>query len=416
VRLRRTTMPLSSFAVLPLVALGLLALAPTSPPHAPVQLTVAVAVGVLAGTVLFTALARKAPVLRRCSPVAVGAGLSVAAAGAGEEAIWRGFVLARIAPSVGIVAAVLLAAGGFAATHFPALRRRGVAVHLGTGTVFGAVFAATGSLAACAVAHASYNMLALLSREPRAVVASSVASSAASRRTPAARLEHVVKRYGHVSALDGFSLTVAEAEIVALLGPNGAGKTTAVNLLLGLRRADSGLVELFGRDPRAWRARFDIGTTPQEMSFPPTLRVREIVEFARAHYPNARATADLLAQFGLEEVAVRQAGGISGGQRRRLALALAFAGSPRLAVLDEPTTGLDVEARRAVWAVLAEHARDGGAVLLTTHNLDEAEALADRIVVVSHGAVVAAGTPADLMASSDRNLEEAYLRLTGAAT
>jgi ABC-2 type transport system ATP-binding protein len=405
-------MPLSSLVVLPLVALGLLALAPTAPPHAPVQLSEAVTFGALAGVVLFITLARKAPALRRCSPVAVGAGLSVAATGASEEAIWRGFVLARMTPSVGIAAAVLLAAGGFAATHFPTLGRLGVAVHLGTGTVFGAVFAATGSLAACAVAHASYNMLALLNREPRAVVASSVAS----RRPPAARLEHVVKRYGQVAALADFSLTVAEAEIVALLGPNGAGKTTAVNLLLGLRHTDSGRVELFGRDPRAWQARFDVGATPQEMSFPPTLRVREIVEFARAHYPNARATGEVLAQFGLEEVATRQVGGISGGQRRRLAVALAFAGSPRLAVLDEPTTGLDVEARRAVWVILGEYACAGGAVLLTTHNLDEAEALADRIVVVSHGAVLADGTPADLRTPADRNLEDAYLRLTGAAT
>lgn len=410
--LRRSRMPLSSLVALPLVGLGLLVLAPSAPPRAPVHFAVAMLVGVLAGTALFVALARSVPAVRRRSPVAVGAGLSVAAAGAGEEAIWRGFVLARIAPGVGIGAAVLLAAGGFAATHFPAMRRRGVVVHLGTGTVFGTVFAATGSLAACAVAHAAYNMLVLLGREPRAALASSVAPM----RTPAARLEHVVKRYGHVHALDDFSLTVAEAETVALLGPNGAGKTTAVNLLLGLRRVDSGVVELLGHDSRAWRARFEIGATPQEMSFPPTLRVREIIEFVRAHYPNAPATAVLLEKFGLEEIAARQTGGISGGQRRRLAVALAFAGSPRIAVLDEPTSGLDVEARRAIWTVIDEFAQAGGAVLLTTHNLDEAEALADRIVVVSHGAVVADGTPADLKTAADRTLEDAYLRLTGAGT
>ena len=409
---RRTTGPVDSLVALPVVALGLLALAPSTPPRAPVHLVVALPVGVLAGTVLFAVLAGKAPAVRRCSPLAVGAGLSVAAAGASEEAIWRGFLLARIAPSVGIGAAVLLAAGGFAATHFPAMRRLGVVVHLGTGTVFGTVFAATGSLVACALAHAAYNMFALVGREPRAPVASSEAFQPAQ----AARLKHVVKRYGDVQALAGFSLTVAAAEIVALLGPNGAGKTTAVNLLLGIRRADSGVVELFGRDPRAWRARFDVGATPQEMSFPPTLRVREIVEFARAHYPHAPATAALLKQFGLEEVARRQTGGLSGGQRRRLAVALAFAGSPQLAVLDEPTTGLDVESRRAVWAAIREYARGGGAVLLTTHNLDEAEALADRIVVVSGGLVVADGTPAELKTLADRTLEDAYLRLTGAGT
>ena len=123
-----------------------------------------------------------------------------------------------------------------------------------------------------------------------------------------------------------------------------------------------------------------------------------------------------MTQFELDELAERQTGGLSGGQRRRLAVALAFAGSPRLAVLDEPTTGLDVESRRAVWAAIRAYAEGGGAVLLTTHNLDEAEALADRIVIVSRGKVVAAGTPADLKAIAGSTMEEAYLRLTGAVT
>ena len=407
---RRSIGCIEVLVALPLIALALLTLAPSAPPRVPVHLAVALPVGVFVGTLLFAVLAGKTPALRRRSPVAVCAGLSVAAAGASEEAIWRGFLLARLEPRVGIAAAVVLAACGFAAAHFPAMRSLGVVVHLGTGTIFGIVFAATGSLASCAVAHAAYNVLAVLGREPRAAVGSPVALNP----TPAAHLENVVKRFGDLSALDDFSLAVGEAEIVALLGPNGAGKTTAVNLLLGLRRADSGVVELFGRDPRAWQVRSAVGVTPQDMSFPPTLRVREVLEFVRAHYPNPPATAALLTQFELDELAERQTGGLSGGQRRRLAVALAFAGSPRLAVLDEPTTGLDVESRRAVWAAIRAYAEGGGAVLLTTHNLDEAEALADRIVIVSRGKVVAAGTPADLKAIAGSTMEEAYLRLTGA--
>jgi ABC-2 type transport system ATP-binding protein len=250
-------------------------------------------------------------------------------------------------------------------------------------------------------------LLVLLGREPQGVRASTDVGA-----RPVVRLEGVVKRFGTTVALDGFSLDVAEGEIVALLGPNGAGKTTAVNVLLGLRRQDAGVVELFGSDPGDWRTRLSVGVTPQEMSFPPTLRVLEIVEFTRAHYPQPVATATLLARFGLDGVADRQVGGISGGQRRRLAVALAFAGAPRLAVLDEPTSGLDVESRRAVWQAVREHTGEGGAVLLTTHHLEEAEALADRIVVAAHGRVVAEGKTHDL-ALAGESLEDAYLRLTG---
>jgi ABC-2 type transport system ATP-binding protein len=404
---RKPSVAAESLVTLPLVAFALLMFCPTTPPRSPVALSAAVPVGLVAGAATFAALARGVPALRRRSAAAVGAGLTAAVAGASEEAIWRGFLLARIAPLVGIAAALVVTTIGFAATHFPALRHVGVGVHLGTGTVFGAVFVATGSLAACAAAHAAYNLLALLGREPRAAGQ----TIAAVRAKPAVRLESIVKRFGTTTALDGCTFDVAEGEIVALLGPNGAGKTTAVSVLLGLRRPDAGVVELFGRDPRAWQARIAVGMTPQEMSFPPTLRVREIVDFARAHYPQPLATETLLARFGLDEVARRQVGGISGGQRRRLAVALAFAGAPRLAVLDEPTSGLDVESRRAVWQAVRKHAQQGGAVLLTTHHLEEAESLADRIVVASRGSVVADG-PAQSLIADGETLEDAYLRLT----
>lgn len=407
---RRNGIAVEVLVTLPLVALGLLAFAPTDPPRAPVAAAAAVPAGVVAGLLLFAVLARRWPAIRRRSAAAVGAGLTAAAAGASEEAIWRGFLVARLAPRLGIAAAVIVAAGGFAATHLPAMGRVGMVVHLGTGTAFGAVFAATGSLAACAAAHAAYNLLVLLGREPR--LGGPTGTATAAGAAPAAHLDGVVKRFGGVQALDGFSITVAQGEVVALLGPNGAGKTTAVDVLLGLRRPHDGVVELFGRDPRDWRTRLAVGATPQEMSFPPTLRVREIVAFTRAHYPEPAALRSLLTRFGLEEVAGRQVGGLSGGQRRRLAVALAFAGAPRLAVLDEPTTGLDVEARRAVWEAIGGHTRQGGAVLLTTHHLDEAEALADRIVILARGIVVAHGTPAQLRSTAG-SLEETYLRLTG---
>jgi ABC-2 type transport system ATP-binding protein len=399
-----------ALVALPLVALGLLALAPTHPPRVPFAAIAAVPAGVAAGTLLFVVLARQVPTVRRRSAAAVGTGFAVAATGASEEAIWRGFLLARLVPCVGIVAAVLLAAGGFAATHFPAMGRVGVVVHLGTGVTFGTLFALTGSLAACAAAHVMYNVLVILGREPR--LTGPIATAVAVEAAPALCLESIVKRFGSVVALDGFSMTVAAGEVVALLGPNGAGKTTAVNIVLGLRRPDVGVATIFGRDPRDWKARLLVGATPQEMSFPPTLRVRELVAFTRAHYPEPVETEALLAQFGLADLAGRQVGGLSGGQRRRLAVAVAFAGGARLVVLDEPTTGLDIESRRAVWDALREYARRGGAVLLTTHYLDEAEALADRIVFVSRGIDVARGTPAELL-SDGGTLEEAYLRLTG---
>ncbi len=205
------------------------------------------------------------------------------------------------------------------------------------------------------------------------------------------RLEGVMKRFGALEALRGIDLAVERGEVVALLGPNGAGKTTAVSILLGLRRADAGRALLFGRDPHAPAARMRVGVTPQEIAFPWTLRVGDVVDLVRAHFPAARAREQLVRDFGLERVAQRQTGGLSGGQRRRLAAALAFAGDPRALVLDELTAGLDVEARRQIWSHVRTFAGDGGAVLLTTHHLDEAEALASRVVVLVDGRVVAAG-------------------------
>jgi ABC-2 type transport system ATP-binding protein len=212
----------------------------------------------------------------------------------------------------------------------------------------------------------------------------------------AAALRSVTKRFG------------------AVLGPNGAGKTTALAILLGLRRPDRGRAQLFGDDPRLPSARAAIGVTPQECGFPPTLRVVEILDLVRAHFPCPAARDDLLDRFRLAGVARRQAGGLSGGEQRRLALALAFAGRPRALFLDEPTSGLDVDARRAVWREIELYASGGGTVLVTTHQLDEAEALATRIVLLSGGRVAAQGDVAELVAcTGTARLEEAFLTLTG---
>ena len=229
----------------------------------------------------------------------------------------------------------------------------------------------------------------------------------------AAGLHGVSKRFGETIALDGVDLAIDAGEVVGLLGPNRAGKTTALSILLGLRRPDAGSAEIFGLDPRAPEARVAVGVTPQDSGFPPTLRVREIVELVRAHFPFPAETDDLLERFALIDVARRQAGGLSGGERRRLAVALAFAGEPAAIFLDEPTAGLDVESRRAVWGEIDRYCADGGTVLLTTHHLDEAERLAHRIVVLARGRVVAEGTTSDLAGQARASgLEDAFVALT----
>jgi ABC-2 type transport system ATP-binding protein len=230
-----------------------------------------------------------------------------------------------------------------------------------------------------------------------------------------AALRGVTKRFDSAIALDGVDLELRSGETLALLGPNGAGKTTALSLMLGLRRADVGQAELFGADPRRPGSRAAVGVTPQEASFPPTLRVCEIVDLVRAHFAAPVASADLLTRFGLTEVAGRQAGGLSGGERRRLSIALAFAGQPLAVFLDEPTTSLDVEARRAVWAELQAYAAAGKTILMTTHYLEEAEALASRIVLLSDGRVAAEGSPRQLASAHGGTLEDAFLVLTKGA-
>ncbi|HXH87235.1 MAG TPA: ABC transporter ATP-binding protein [Gaiellaceae bacterium] len=215
-----------------------------------------------------------------------------------------------------------------------------------------------------------------------------------------AALEQVTKSFGSRDALADVSFAAERGAVLALLGPNGAGKTTALSLLVGLRKPDRGRALLFGADPRRTGSRRRLGVTPQESAFPPTLRVDEIVALVRAHYPLPAPTGELLDQFGLTGLAKRQAGGLSGGERRRLSLALSFAGSPELVLLDEATTGLDVESRTAAWDAIRVYAAGGGTVVLTTHYLEEAERLATEIVVIDQGAVVKQGTVEEIRSSS----------------
>ena len=212
----------------------------------------------------------------------------------------------------------------------------------------------------------------------------------------AAELRSVEKAFGDIPALSGLDLVVPRGAFVALLGPNGAGKTTALSLLLGLRRPDRGEARLLGGSPLDGDIRARIGATPQVSAYPPGLRVREIVEFVTAHYPDPMPQARLCESFGLGAVASRQVGGLSGGEQRRLGVALALAGNPDVVFLDEPSTGLDVEARNMVWDRIREFHRDGGTVLLTTHYLEEAHALAERVAVINRGRLVAEGTPREI--------------------
>jgi ABC-2 type transport system ATP-binding protein len=215
---------------------------------------------------------------------------------------------------------------------------------------------------------------------------------------PLAELHGAVKRYGAVTALTGVDFAVRPGEVVALLGPNGAGKTTAVQLLLGLMRPSGGEVRLFGQDPRSTAARVRVGAMLQVSKVPETLKVREHVNLISSYYPNPLPAGEVMAAAGLLGLENRLFGKLSGGQRQRVLFALALCGDPDLLFLDEPTVGLDVEARRAFWSVIEGKAAEGRSVLLTTHYLEEADALADRIVLISRGRIVAEGTPAEIKA------------------
>jgi ABC-2 type transport system ATP-binding protein len=215
-----------------------------------------------------------------------------------------------------------------------------------------------------------------------------------------ASLEGVTKNYGSVRALRGIEFRVRAGEIVALLGPNGAGKTTAVKLLLGLMPTDSGRERVFGGDPTNPENRMRTGAMLQVGRVPETLRVREHIDLFSSYYQGPMEAAEVLAASGLEKLSDRKFGDLSGGQRQRVLFALAICGDPDLLFLDEPTVGLDVEARRMLWDEIRRMVARGKTVLLTTHYLQEADALADRIAVINQGEIIAEGTPSEIKAKT----------------
>jgi ABC-2 type transport system ATP-binding protein len=211
-----------------------------------------------------------------------------------------------------------------------------------------------------------------------------------------ARFERVDKNYGSVRALRNFNFEVRAGELVAILGPNGAGKTTAIRLLLGLAKPSAGRLSVFGGDPASTETHIRVGAMLQVGRVPETLRVREHVDLFSSYYPNPLPMNETLAIAGLQPLRDRKFGELSSGQKQRVLFALAICGNPDLLFLDEPTAGLDVEARHMLWQEIRSLLQLGKTVVLTTHYLEEADALAHRIVVINKGSVIAEGTPAEI--------------------
>jgi ABC-2 type transport system ATP-binding protein len=214
----------------------------------------------------------------------------------------------------------------------------------------------------------------------------------------AVRVRGLRKRYGDVTAVDGVDLGIRHGEVFGILGPNGAGKSTTVEILQGHRSRDAGEVSVLGEDPgragRRWQSR--VGIVWQDESAPAELTVAETVRHFARYYPKPRDPDEVIALVGLGEKAGSRTKALSGGQRRRLDVALGVIGAPELLLLDEPTTGFDPAARRQFWSLIRDLADEGTTIILTTHYLDEAEALADRLAVIAAGRVVAEGEPASL--------------------
>jgi ABC-2 type transport system ATP-binding protein len=221
---------------------------------------------------------------------------------------------------------------------------------------------------------------------------------------PAIEVTDLRKSYGPVEAVRGLSFNVERGEVFGLLGPNGAGKTTTVEILEGYRKRSSGEVRVLGRDPqdRDRELQQRVGIVLQSSGFYPRVTVREAIEHFGKPYANRRHARETIALVGLAEKADTRAKDLSGGQRRRLDLALALVGDPELIFLDEPTTGFDPAARRTAWGVIDKLKQLGKTVLLTTHYLDEAQALADRVAIVKDGVIVAEGAPGELSRASAR--------------
>ncbi len=239
----------------------------------------------------------------------------------------------------------------------------------------------------------------------------------------AVRCEGLVKRYGEVVAVDGLSLHVPRGECFGLLGPNGAGKTTTIEILEGLLAPDAGHVEILGL---AWKSnerelRERLGIHLQETQLSEKLTVEEMLRLFRSFYRRGRPIGELLEIVALEGKRGSRVGALSGGQKQRLSVACALAGTPDLLFLDEPSTGLDPQSRRQLWDVLERFRIDGGTIVLTTHYMDEAQTLCDRVGIVDHGKLIALGTPGELITAlaaprtvvHQGTLEDVFMSLTG---
>ncbi|MFJ4620611.1 ABC transporter ATP-binding protein [Streptomyces sp. NPDC088812] len=218
--------------------------------------------------------------------------------------------------------------------------------------------------------------------------------------TPVVEFDQVGKDFGDVRAVDGLSLTLHPGQTVALLGPNGAGKSTTLDLLLGLKNADRGTVRVLGSSPREAIVAGRVGAMLQSGGLMDGVTVAELVALACRLHPRPYRPADVMARAGLTRIADRKADKLSGGQAQRVRFALATAGDSDLTVLDEPTTGMDVTARRAFWATMREQAEQGRTVLFATHYLEEADAIADRVLVLHRGRLLADGTAAEIKAKA----------------
>jgi len=218
---------------------------------------------------------------------------------------------------------------------------------------------------------------------------------------PAVLCQGLVKRYAEVMAVDGLDLEIHRGECFGLLGPNGAGKTTTIEILQGLLEPDEGAVEVLGRtwasDEHDLRER--MGSQLQETKLPDKLTVEEVVRLFRSFYRNGNKVEEVLEEVQLEEKRKSWVSKLSGGQRQRLAIACALVSEPELLFLDEPTTGLDPQARRQVWDIVSQFRQRGGTILLTTHYMEEAERLCDRVAIIDRGKVIALGSPRQLIAS-----------------
>ena len=236
--------------------------------------------------------------------------------------------------------------------------------------------------------------------------------------TPAVELINARKNFGQVEAVRGVSLRIEQGEVVAILGPNGAGKTTTINLMLGLRRPTSGSARLFGLKPEDRRARSRCGVMLQESGVLGQLKVGELVDLFASYYPHPMPVGRAVDMAGLTEQARVQSSKLSGGQRQRLYFALAVCGDPDVVFLDEPTVGMDVEARRAFLGTIRDFSADGKTIVLTTHYLEEADELAERLIVIDRGLVIADGSPAEIKSrvagkrmtfSASEDVDESFL-------